>query len=159
MVRPLFNRIVNAVTNHDAYFRNNIGCTGREGISPLIKCTSAIRQLTYDENASFLDEYMQISKRSSRMALDHFCEAVMDIYGPEHLRKPTEKHVTWARFGKKLDKNATFQAPDFHSDAFIKSAQTVKFLIKFVTSQCVEMTSEFNPDAVISEERQHHHEL
>ncbi|GJS50017.1 ALP1-like protein isoform X1 [Tanacetum coccineum] len=89
MARPLFNRIVNAVTNHDAYFRNNIDYTGREGISSLIKCTSAIRQLAYDVNASFLDEYMQKSERSSRMALDHFCEAVMDIYGPGYLRKPT----------------------------------------------------------------------
>nr|GEY36197.1 hypothetical protein [Tanacetum cinerariifolium] len=59
-------------------------------ISPLIKCTFAIRQLAYDVNASFLDEYMQISKRSSRKALDHFCQAVMEIYGPEYLRK----HVT-----------------------------------------------------------------
>ncbi|GJU42998.1 hypothetical protein Tco_1200264 [Tanacetum coccineum] len=82
MARPLFNRIVTAVTNHDPYFHNSIDCTGREGISPLIKCTSAIRQLTYGVNASFLDEYMQISERS-RMALDHFCKAVMEIYGPE----------------------------------------------------------------------------
>ncbi|GJR36159.1 ALP1-like protein [Tanacetum coccineum] len=89
MARPLFNRIVTAVTNHDPYFHNNIDCTGREGISPLIKCTSAIRQLSYGVNASFLDEYMQISERSSRMALDHFCEVVMEIYGPEFLRKPT----------------------------------------------------------------------
>nr|GEW08177.1 hypothetical protein [Tanacetum cinerariifolium] len=60
-----------------------------EGISPLIKCTSAIRQLAYGVNGNFLDEYMQISKRSSCVALDHFCEAVMEIYGPEFLRKPT----------------------------------------------------------------------
>ncbi|GJW05390.1 hypothetical protein Tco_1564246 [Tanacetum coccineum] len=33
-----------------------------------------------------------------------------------------EKHVTWARFRKKLDKNATFQDGDSHPDAFIKSA-------------------------------------
>ncbi|GKD96223.1 putative harbinger transposase-derived protein [Tanacetum coccineum] len=32
---------------------------------------------------------MQISERSSRMALDHFCEDVMDIYGLEYLRKHT----------------------------------------------------------------------
>ncbi|GKA05187.1 ALP1-like protein [Tanacetum coccineum] len=89
MAGPLFNRIVNDVTNHDAYFRNNIDCTGREGISALIKCTSAIRQLAYGINASFLDEYMQISERTSRMTLDHFCQAVMDIYGPEYLRKLT----------------------------------------------------------------------
>ncbi|GJZ82026.1 RNA-directed DNA polymerase, eukaryota [Tanacetum coccineum] len=85
----LFNRIVTAVTNHDPYFHNNIDYTGRKGISLLIKCTSAIRQLAYIVNASFLDEYMQISERSSRMALDHFFEVVMDIYGPEYLRKPT----------------------------------------------------------------------
>ncbi|GJW65375.1 hypothetical protein Tco_0117259 [Tanacetum coccineum] len=65
----------------------------REGISPLIKCTSAIRQLAYGVNASFLDEYMQISERSSRMSLDHFCQAVMEIYGPEFFRKPTVTDV------------------------------------------------------------------
>ncbi|GJS69572.1 serine carboxypeptidase-like protein 51 [Tanacetum coccineum] len=89
MVHPLFNRIVTAITNHGAYFHINIDCTGREDIFPLIKCTSAIRQLAYDVNASFLDEYMQISERSSCMALDHFCEAVIDIYGPRYLKKPT----------------------------------------------------------------------
>ncbi|GJX64881.1 putative reverse transcriptase domain-containing protein [Tanacetum coccineum] len=53
------------------------------------KCTSAILQLAYGVNAAFLDAYMQISKRTSRTTLDHFCQAVMDIYGPEYLRKPT----------------------------------------------------------------------
>nr|GEV57410.1 serine carboxypeptidase-like 51 [Tanacetum cinerariifolium] len=89
MARPLFNRIVTAVTNYDPFFHNNTYCTGREDISPLIKCTSAIRQLAYDVNGNFLDEYMQISERSSSMALDHFCEAVMEIYGLGFLRKPT----------------------------------------------------------------------
>ncbi|GKB32800.1 ALP1-like protein [Tanacetum coccineum] len=88
MARLLFNQIVNAVSNHSAYFQSNLDCSGREGISTLIKCTSAIRQLTYGVNASFLDEYMKISKRSSRKALDHFCQAVMEIYGPDYLRKP-----------------------------------------------------------------------
>nr|GEU82984.1 hypothetical protein [Tanacetum cinerariifolium] len=88
MARPLFNRIVTAVTNYDSFFHNNTDCTEKEGISPLIKCTSAIRQMAYDVNGNFLDEYMQISEKSSHMALDHFCEAVMEIYGPEFLRKP-----------------------------------------------------------------------
>nr|GEZ69190.1 hypothetical protein [Tanacetum cinerariifolium] len=89
MALPLFYRIVTAVTNYDPFFHNNTDCTRKEGISPLIKCTSAIRQLAYGMNGNFLDEYMQISERSSRMDLDHFCEAVMKIYGPEFLRKPT----------------------------------------------------------------------
>nr|GEY74941.1 hypothetical protein [Tanacetum cinerariifolium] len=66
MARPLFNQIVTAVTNHDSYFYNNFDCSGREGVSALIKCTSAIRQLAYGVNA-----------------------ALKDIYGPEYLRKPT----------------------------------------------------------------------
>nr|GEY31290.1 putative reverse transcriptase domain-containing protein [Tanacetum cinerariifolium] len=70
-------------------FHSNTDCTEREGISSLIKCTSAIRQLAYDVNATFLDEYMQISERLSSKSLDYFCQAIMDIYGPEYLRKLT----------------------------------------------------------------------
>ncbi|GJT28162.1 hypothetical protein Tco_0908437 [Tanacetum coccineum] len=93
MARPLFNEIVTAVIDHDPFFRNNFDCTGKEGISGLLKCTSAIRQLAYGVHAEFLDEYMQISERISHLALDHFCESVMQIYGPEYLRKPTVTDV------------------------------------------------------------------
>ncbi|GJT87833.1 Orf y [Tanacetum coccineum] len=89
MARPLFNEIVTVVIDHDPFFRSNMDCAGRQGISGLLKCTSAIRQLAYGVHADFLDEYMQISERTSRTALDHFCQAVMHFYGPEFLRKPT----------------------------------------------------------------------
>ncbi|GKC79040.1 peroxisome proliferator-activated receptor gamma coactivator-related protein like protein [Tanacetum coccineum] len=58
MALPLFNWIVDEVTNHSSFFRDNIDCTGKEGLSPLLKCTSAIRQLAYGINADFLDEYL-----------------------------------------------------------------------------------------------------
>ncbi|GKF85358.1 hypothetical protein Tco_0253185, partial [Tanacetum coccineum] len=63
----------------------------------------------------------------------------------KHLK---EKHVTWARFGKKLDKNITFQAGDLHPDAFTRSAKKVEFWIKSVTSQWMETASEFTLDAL-----------
>nr|GEV16855.1 hypothetical protein [Tanacetum cinerariifolium] len=88
MPRPLFNELVIAAIDHDPFFHSNMDCAGRQGISRLLKCTSAIRQLAYDVHADFLDKYMQISERTSRTALDHFCQAVMHIYGPEFLRKP-----------------------------------------------------------------------
>ncbi|GJW38225.1 ALP1-like protein [Tanacetum coccineum] len=66
MDRPLFNEIVTAVIDHDPFFHNNIDCTGKEGISGLLKCTSSIRQLAYGVHAEFLDEYMQISERTSQ---------------------------------------------------------------------------------------------
>ncbi|GJW96661.1 ulp1 protease family, C-terminal catalytic domain-containing protein [Tanacetum coccineum] len=81
MSRTLFNRIVQEVTNHSPCFRDNIDYTG-EGISPLMKCTYAIRQLAYGIVPDFLDEYMQISPKSSRLSLDHFCTSVMEIFGP-----------------------------------------------------------------------------
>ncbi|GJY95596.1 transcription factor bHLH104-like protein [Tanacetum coccineum] len=37
MARPLFNWIVEEVASHSSFFRDNIDCTGREGISPLLK--------------------------------------------------------------------------------------------------------------------------
>ncbi|GJT68250.1 ALP1-like protein isoform X1, partial [Tanacetum coccineum] len=67
--------IVTAVIDHDPFFRSNMDCAGRQGISGLLKCTSAIRQLAYGVHADFLDEYMQINDRTSRTALDHFCQA------------------------------------------------------------------------------------
>ncbi|GJV26894.1 ALP1-like protein [Tanacetum coccineum] len=89
MVRPLFNEIVTVVIDHDSFFRSNMDCARRQGIFGLLKCTSAIRQLAYGVHADFLDEYMQIIERTSCTALDHFCQAVMQIYGLEFLRKPT----------------------------------------------------------------------
>ncbi|GJZ12519.1 ALP1-like protein [Tanacetum coccineum] len=69
MARPLFNEIVTAVIDHDPFFRNNIDCTGKEGIFGLL------------------------NERTSRMALDHFCQSVVQIYRPEFLRKPTVTDV------------------------------------------------------------------
>ncbi|GJU73384.1 ALP1-like protein [Tanacetum coccineum] len=56
-------------------------------------CTSAIRQLAYDIHADFLDEYLQMSERSSRLSLDHFCSSIVEIFRPEYLRKPTVTDV------------------------------------------------------------------
>ncbi|GJS39628.1 ALP1-like protein [Tanacetum coccineum] len=88
MARPLFNQIVNDVSNYDALFRTNMDYSGREAIFGLLKFTSAIRQLAYSVHADFLDEYMQINERTLRTTLDHFCQADMEIHGPELLRKP-----------------------------------------------------------------------
>nr|GEU96069.1 hypothetical protein [Tanacetum cinerariifolium] len=76
-----------------------------EAISGLLKCTSAIRQLTYDIHVDFLDEYMQISERTSRTALDHFCQAVIEIYGPEFLRKPTVTDIASQRKARVFEDN------------------------------------------------------
>ncbi|GJW99137.1 ALP1-like protein [Tanacetum coccineum] len=55
------------------------------------ECTSSIRQLAYDMVPNALDEYLQMSEKTSRLSLDHFCNFVMENFGPEYLRKPTHQ--------------------------------------------------------------------
>ena len=89
MSRTLFTGIVEEVTLQCAFFREKEDCTGKLGISPLIKCTSAIRQLAYGTVPDALDEYLQMGKATSRQCLENFCTSIILIFGPEFLRKPT----------------------------------------------------------------------
>ncbi|GJR62303.1 ALP1-like protein [Tanacetum coccineum] len=94
MARPLFNQIVNAVSNHcGTDFQSNLDMCRQENAFPRDKVHLCNSSIGIRVHAEFLDEYMQISERSSRLALDHFCESVMQIYGPEYLRKPTVTDV------------------------------------------------------------------
>nr|GEV10790.1 hypothetical protein [Tanacetum cinerariifolium] len=74
--------------------------------------------------------------------------------GERHLRSIWRKST--GSILEKLDKNTTFQDSGFHSDAFTKSSQKAKFLIKVLTSQVVETTLDFTPDAVRIEEQRRH---
>nr|GEW47967.1 hypothetical protein [Tanacetum cinerariifolium] len=64
-------------------------CSGRIGISALVNCTSATREMTYDTVPDALDEYLQMSAITARDNLLHFCNVVMELYGREYLRQPT----------------------------------------------------------------------
>ena len=79
MKRSLFTRIVWDVTNHYSYFQLGTDCSGRVGIFALIKCNSALRQLTYNTVPDALDEYLQMNAKNSRDSLEHFCMAIMDL--------------------------------------------------------------------------------
>ncbi|GKE76038.1 PXMP2/4 family protein 4-like protein, partial [Tanacetum coccineum] len=72
MGRKLSTSIVEEVTIHCAYFREKQDCTGRLGISPLLKCPSAIRQLAYDTVYDALEEYLQMGHATARLSLEHF---------------------------------------------------------------------------------------
>ncbi|GKD18091.1 putative nuclease HARBI1 [Tanacetum coccineum] len=49
-------------------------CTRQLGISSLMKCTSAIRQLAYGSVPDSLDEYMQMGVTTARKSLQIFCK-------------------------------------------------------------------------------------
>ncbi|XP_021745063.1 uncharacterized protein LOC110711007 [Chenopodium quinoa] len=57
MQRPLFCRIMNKVVDGDQFFQRRRNAAGRLGLSPLQKCTAAIRMLAYGLASDAVDEY------------------------------------------------------------------------------------------------------
>ncbi|GKD94484.1 hypothetical protein Tco_1374321 [Tanacetum coccineum] len=74
MSSTLFNKIVNNILSYDVepipeyftYFKPCYDATGCLSIGPILKCTSAIRQLAYDTAPDAFDEYLPIAERTSR---------------------------------------------------------------------------------------------
>ncbi|GJS57770.1 ALP1-like protein [Tanacetum coccineum] len=58
-----------------------------------MKCTSAIRQMTYDSIPDALDEYMLMGVTTVRKSLVALCVAVLKLYGNEFLRKLTYNDI------------------------------------------------------------------
>ncbi|GJV12723.1 putative ribonuclease H-like domain-containing protein [Tanacetum coccineum] len=93
MDRPLFTRIVRELSGNCPFFQEGCDAVLKAGIFALVKCTSAIRQLAYDVVPDSLDEYLQISDKTSRDCLMAFCNEVMELYGEEFLRRPMQTAV------------------------------------------------------------------
>ncbi|KAL5184192.1 Glutathione S-transferase T2 [Glycine soja] len=79
MQRHVFLRIVNARSNHDEYFQMRVDALRRKGLSPLQKCTTAIRILAYGSPANSVDEYVRIG--------------ICTIFGNEYLRRPNNEDI------------------------------------------------------------------
>ncbi|XP_021716643.1 protein ALP1-like [Chenopodium quinoa] len=90
MQRPLFCRIMNKVVEGDQFFQQRRNAAGRLGLSPLQKCTAAIRMLAYGTCPDAVDEYLRIGETTSRLALQHFCQGVITHFEAEYLRSPTD---------------------------------------------------------------------
>ncbi|XP_021763762.1 uncharacterized protein LOC110728417 [Chenopodium quinoa] len=88
MRKHVFERLLNAVTQHDPWFQQRRDAAGRLGLSPLQKCTAAVRQLAYGCASDVCDEYVRISEETSRLALQKFTEGVINLFGDQYLRRP-----------------------------------------------------------------------
>jgi hypothetical protein len=62
MSRPLFERIVHALGQWSDYFTQRVDAANWQGLSPLQKCTVAIRQLATGSAVDELDEYLKIGE-------------------------------------------------------------------------------------------------
>ncbi|XP_021717880.1 putative nuclease HARBI1 [Chenopodium quinoa] len=88
MRKHVFERLLNAVTQHDPWFQQRRDAAGRLALSPLQKCTAAVRQLAYGCASDACDDYVRISEASSRLALQNFTEGVINQFGDQYLRRP-----------------------------------------------------------------------
>ncbi|XP_033132443.1 uncharacterized protein LOC117127146 [Brassica rapa] len=73
----------------DEFFRQKQDVTGRLGLSALQKCTAAIRVLAYGSALDAVDEYLRLGTTTTRLCVENFVEAIIDLFGDEYLRKPT----------------------------------------------------------------------
>ncbi|XP_058772023.1 uncharacterized protein LOC131645841 [Vicia villosa] len=60
MKKNVFLRIVGDLSSSDNYFTQRVDAANKEGISPLAKCTTAMRMLAYGVAADAVDEYIKI---------------------------------------------------------------------------------------------------
>ncbi|GKB91880.1 hypothetical protein Tco_0964152 [Tanacetum coccineum] len=101
MRSTLFNKIVNDILSYDVqpipeyftYFSSRLDATGRKSIGPILKCTSAIRQLAYGTAPDAFDEYLQIAERTSRECLDNFTKCIHVLYNHKFLRRPSATDI------------------------------------------------------------------
>ena len=93
MHRHVFLRIVTALGNHDDYFQMRADATGKMGLSPLQKCTAAIRMLAYGTSADSVDDYLRIGETTTLKCVDKFTRGVINLFGPQYLRKATTEDI------------------------------------------------------------------
>jgi len=94
----LFNHIVEEISKpgrcqHFKYFTQRYDALGVKGLSPRQKCTSAIRQLAYGASADQCDEYIRIGESTSIECLHKFCRSIVEVFGPQYLRKPNQDDI------------------------------------------------------------------
>ncbi|XP_047979207.1 uncharacterized protein LOC125221126 [Salvia hispanica] len=89
MSRDLFLRIVHTLEGRDEYFQYREYGIGRLGLTPLQKCTVAIRQLAYGTTTDMFNEYLHVRETTGRECLKNFCKGVVETFGHTYLRRPT----------------------------------------------------------------------
>ena len=89
MNKAVFMRIVDRLSENVPFFQQRRDVVGRLGLSPLQKCTAALRMLAYGCAADAVDEYLQLGKSTTLSCLSNFTEGVIQLFGDEYLGRPT----------------------------------------------------------------------
>ncbi|OEL38610.1 hypothetical protein BAE44_0000372, partial [Dichanthelium oligosanthes] len=85
MRRPLFLRIMAAMTQKDEWFLCRPDATGKMGLSSFQKCIAPLRIMAYGLPADAVDDYVCIFEATATEALNRFCAAVVDVFEEQYL--------------------------------------------------------------------------
>ncbi|XP_048605321.1 uncharacterized protein LOC125582910 [Brassica napus] len=89
MNKEVFMRIVDRLSENIPFFQQIRDAIGRLVLSPLQKCTAALRMLAYGCAADAVDEYLRLGESTVLSCLSNFTEGVIQWFGAEYLRRPT----------------------------------------------------------------------
>ena len=67
--------------------------TEKRGLSPLTKCTAAIRMLPYGVAVDCVDKYLKIGVSTALECIKKFASCVVEVFEEKYLRKPNQADV------------------------------------------------------------------
>nr|XP_043625537.1 protein ALP1-like [Erigeron canadensis] len=93
MEKTIFLKIVDDIQANFPYFQEGFDARRRRSFGTTQKVCLAVRQLATGNQPDEYDEYLHMAARTGRGSLDHFCDAIIKLYGREYLRRPTQHDV------------------------------------------------------------------
>nr|XP_043633616.1 uncharacterized protein LOC122604816 [Erigeron canadensis] len=93
MSKRLFLKIVGDIEAKFSYFQEGYDARGKKSCTALQKCTSTIKQPSTGEPPDAYDEYLCMAARTGQESMEYFCDAVINLYQKEFLRRPTSHDV------------------------------------------------------------------
>jgi hypothetical protein len=93
MRKNLFMHIVQALGHWSPYFRLRRDAFGKVGLSPIMKCTAALRMLAYGTPADLMDEAFGIPESTAIDCMLNFVKGIRHIFGQHYLRKPNSDDI------------------------------------------------------------------
>ncbi|XP_058840293.1 uncharacterized protein LOC131695787 [Topomyia yanbarensis] len=93
MSKKMFLKIMENLNEKFDYFKLRRDAVGKIGLSPLQKCSAALRVLAYGSAADSLDEVVRIGESTVLETMRKFCDGIIDIYEETYLRLPNAKDV------------------------------------------------------------------
>ena len=93
MNKAVFMHIVDRLSENVPFFQQRRDVVGRLGLSPLQKCTAALRMHAYGCAVDAVDEYLRLGECTTLSCLTNFTEGVIQLFGDEYLRRPTPEDL------------------------------------------------------------------